>query len=96
MTPEEKITALEKKIEELEQHIELQWRQHLERQKEIEELQKQQHKEVLDKQEQGFFKQKMIGLGAFLGILITVIGAFITVVKKLGKAKEEIKILLNK
>jgi len=56
----DKIKALETKIAELEANIELQYRMNLERQKETEELMKKKQQEVLDKQEKGFFKQRMI------------------------------------
>jgi hypothetical protein len=95
-TPEERIKQLENKITELEANIELQWKSLLERQQEAEELQKKQNQEVLDKQEKGFFKQKMMGLGVFVGILIAVIGGFITLIKKLREAKEEIGKLIGK
>ena len=93
---EERIKQLEAKIAELEVNIELQWKSLLERQQEAEEIQKKQNQEVLNKQEKGFFKQKMIGIGAFIGILITVIGAFTILIKKLREAKEEIEKLIGK
>jgi hypothetical protein len=96
MSSEEEIRQLKEKIAELEANIELQYRMNLERQKEIEELMKKETKEVLDKQEKGFFKQKMYGLGAFVGILVAVIGGFVTLIKKLREAKEEIHKLIGK
>jgi hypothetical protein len=90
-TPEERITVLEDKIIELEKNIELQYRLNLERQKEIEELQEKRHKEVVKKQEDGFFKQKIELVSGFLGVVAVMIGAFAYVVKKLKEAKKEVK-----
>ena len=86
----------DQRIQALKAEMDLHWEVDLKKQQQIQELQAKQHKEVLEKQEKGFYRQKMMGLIAFAGILVTVIGAFITVVKKLKEAKKEIKELLKK
>ncbi|CAG8813089.1 26595_t:CDS:2, partial [Racocetra persica] len=93
---ENEVSALQKEIKALKAELDLHWETDLKKQQEIQELQKKQHQEVMKKQEEGFYRQKMMGLLAFAGILITVIGAFIAVIKKLKEAKKEIRELLKK
>jgi flagellar biogenesis protein FliO len=59
-------------------------------------LQAKQHQEILVKQEQGFFKQKLELVSGFFGVVAVMIGAFIYFVKKLKEAKQEVKELLKK
>ncbi|CAG8847028.1 14699_t:CDS:2, partial [Gigaspora margarita] len=70
---EDRIKNLEKEIQALKAELDLHWEADLKKQQEIQALQDKQHKEIIQKQEDGFFKQKMIWLGSFTGLAIAAI-----------------------
>jgi hypothetical protein len=94
--PEPRIKALEDEIKLLKAEMDLKWEVDLKRQQEIEELEAKRHKEVLERQDQSIFWQKIMGLGTILIALIALLDKIITFLKKAQAVVKEVKKMVKR